>query len=158
MNGFYIDNIYLECFFPHYLVGVAVQWETLFLISFSVPWTGLTAPAAGMLQRATFWFFTRNFTLDPRNVHSYGLGRQMLSLWNVCFNEFIYSFKFHLPRKNVIDVQTACQQEIRSRNFLLIFVLLILQEMSVSLFAPFCEVMSWSLAPLWCLVFFIWRI
>lgn len=61
----------------------------------------LTAPAAKMLECAISWFFTRNFTLDPRNVHSYGLGRQKLSLWKVCFKECIYSFKFCLPRKKM---------------------------------------------------------
>lgn len=91
----------------------------------------LTAPAAKMLECAISWFFTRNFTLDPRNVHSYGLGRQKLSLWKVCFKECIYSFKFCLPRKKSHWWSDSSSTGNMVKELVLfIFMLLILQEMT----------------------------
>lgn len=105
----------------------------------SVDWTDCSS--CWILGCVILWFFTTHFTVDPVNVNTYGLDRQVLSLWKVCFNEFISSFKLHLPRKK----SHWCWDSSSTGNmvkelFLFIFVLLILQETSMSLLVPFCDV------------------
>lgn len=114
----------------------------------SVDWTHCSS--CWILGCVILWFFNRHFTVDPINVRTYCLGRQVLSLWKVSVNQFISSFKLLLPRKksypekNVIDVETVHQQEIWSR-FLFVFMLLVLQEMSMLLLVPFCDFPTVSL-------------
>lgn len=119
-----------------------------------------TAPAARTLECALSWFFTRNFTLDPKNVHSYGLGRQKLSLWKVCFKECIYSFKFYLPRKKCHGWwDSSSTGNMVKELFLFIFMLLIQQEMTVIIcIFLWGDVMTTFAAVVFFFFFYLWNL
>lgn len=120
----------------------------------SVYWTDCSS--YWILGCVILWFFTRHFTVDPINAHTYGLGRQLLSLWKVCFNQFISSFKLHLPRKTC----QWCWESSSTGNmvmFLFIFALLVLQEISTSLLVPFCEVHFCGVFLQYFIIYRIWQ-